>query len=172
MASSCSVGAANGCNVTCGNALAVYARTRGLPTIYGWPIYGAYNGCTYDNDGNLCIASDYGYYSATILWLPKGDGTFYDNAPPPQLDLMGLGFRVPLILVSKYARRSFVSHTQYEFGSILKFIEQNWTCRILVEARPTSGPTASVTCSHSSASASPPSLRTLQMHATNRPSRR
>jgi phospholipase C len=69
------------------------------------------------------------YWSSSailVVWDDAGDGTFYDNAPPPQLDLMGLGFRVPLILVSKYARRSFVSHTQYEFGSILKFIEQNW----------------------------------------------
>jgi phospholipase C len=61
-----------------------------------------------------------------VLWDDEGDGLFYDNAPPPQLDFMGLGFRVPLIAVSRYAKRGYVSHTEYEFGSILKFIEQNW----------------------------------------------
>ena len=43
--------------------------------------------------------------------------------PPPQLDYRGLGFRVPLIIVSPYAKKGYVSHTQYEFGSILKFAE-------------------------------------------------
>jgi phospholipase C len=39
---------------------------------------------------------------------------------------MGLGFRVPMIVVSPYAKHGYVSHTEYEFGSILKFIEENW----------------------------------------------
>jgi phospholipase C len=37
-----------------------------------------------------------------------------------------LSFRVPMLVVSPYAKRGYVSHTQYEFGSILKFIEENW----------------------------------------------
>ena len=37
---------------------------------------------------------------------------------------MGLGFRVPCIIISPYARAHYVSHTQYEFGSLLKFVEQ------------------------------------------------
>ena len=61
-----------------------------------------------------------------VIWNTSGDGNFYDNAPPPLLDPMGLGFRVPMIVVSSYAKRGYVSHTQYEFGSILKFIEENW----------------------------------------------
>ena len=39
----------------------------------------------------------------------------------------GLGFRVPCIIVSPYARPGYISTTNYEFGSILKYIEQNWT---------------------------------------------
>jgi phospholipase C len=42
---------------------------------------------------------------------------------PPQLDRMGLGLRVPFIVISPYARRHYVSHVQHEFGSILKFTE-------------------------------------------------
>lgn len=61
-----------------------------------------------------------------VIWNDASDGNFYDNVAPPQLDVMGLGFRVPMIVVSPYAKRGYVSHTQYEFGSILKFIEENW----------------------------------------------
>lgn len=61
-----------------------------------------------------------------VVWNEEGNGEFYDNVPPPQLDSMGLGFRVPMIVISPYARRGYVSHTEYEFGSILRFIEQNW----------------------------------------------
>ncbi|HZY97560.1 MAG TPA: alkaline phosphatase family protein [Candidatus Cybelea sp.] len=61
-----------------------------------------------------------------IVWAEAGDGDFYDNVAPPQLDPMGLGFRVPLITVSPLAKHGYISHTQYEFGSILKFIEENW----------------------------------------------
>ena len=53
-------------------------------------------------------------------------GGWYDHVPPPQLDYNGLGFRVPLIVVSPYARTGYVSHTQYEFGSILKFVEDTF----------------------------------------------
>jgi phospholipase C len=59
-----------------------------------------------------------------VLWDDWG-GQF-DHVSPPQLDYDGLGFRVPMLVVSPYARKAYVSHTQYEFGSILKFIEDNW----------------------------------------------
>ncbi|MBV8601632.1 MAG: hypothetical protein JO359_08740 [Candidatus Eremiobacteraeota bacterium] len=51
-------------------------------------------------------------------------GGWYDNVNPPQLYYYGLGFRVPCLIVSPYARSGYVSHTQYEFGSILKTIEK------------------------------------------------
>jgi phospholipase C len=58
-------------------------------------------------------------------------GGFYDHEPPPQLDYQGLGIRVPMLVISPYARKGYVSHTQYEFGSILRFIEDNWRLRRL-----------------------------------------
>jgi phospholipase C len=51
-------------------------------------------------------------------------GGWYDHVPPPQLDAMGLGFRVPMIIISPYAKRGYVSHHRHEFGSILKFTEK------------------------------------------------
>lgn len=53
-------------------------------------------------------------------------GGWYDHVPPQQLDRMGLSFRVPLIVISQWARRGYVSHYQHEPGSILKFIEQTY----------------------------------------------
>ncbi len=38
----------------------------------------------------------------------------------------GLGFRVPLIVVSPYVPRNTISHTQYEFAGILKFVEDTF----------------------------------------------
>jgi phospholipase C len=53
-------------------------------------------------------------------------GGWYDGVPPPQLDYTTLGNRIPLIIISPYAKKHYVSKTQYEFGSILKFVEQNF----------------------------------------------
>jgi phospholipase C len=53
-------------------------------------------------------------------------GGWYDHVPPPQLDFRGLGIRVPCIIVSPYAKPHHVSHTVYEFGSILRFVEQTF----------------------------------------------
>ncbi len=53
-------------------------------------------------------------------------GGWYDHVAPPQVDNAGLGFRVPAMLVSPYARMGYIDHTQLEHTSILKFIEENW----------------------------------------------
>ncbi len=62
--------------------------------------------------------------STAIVIVWDDWGGWYDDAPPPQLDFRGLGIRVGCLIVSPYARALYVSHTQYEFGSILKFEEQ------------------------------------------------
>jgi phospholipase C len=70
--------------------------------------------------------------SSAIVVLWDDWGGFYDHVPPPCLSESqcrdsqgGLGFRVPMIIVSPYVT-AHVEHTQYEFGSILKYIEGNW----------------------------------------------
>ncbi|MBV8600565.1 MAG: hypothetical protein JO359_03260, partial [Candidatus Eremiobacteraeota bacterium] len=65
--------------------------------------------------------------STAIVILWDDWGGFYDNAVPPQVDYQGLGFRVPMIVVSPYAKAGVVSHTQYEFGSILRFAEDTFS---------------------------------------------
>ena len=64
------------------------------------------------------------YWDSTAIIVLWDDwGGFYDHVPPPHMDYVGLGFRVPMIIVSPYAKKGYVAHTQYEFGSLLKFIE-------------------------------------------------
>jgi phospholipase C len=65
------------------------------------------------------------YWPASAIIVIWDDwGGFYDNASPPQLDYRGLGIRVPCLIISPYAKRGYVSHVQYEYGSILRFIEE------------------------------------------------
>ncbi len=65
------------------------------------------------------------YWNDTAIFVLWDDwGGWYDHVAPPQLDRMGLGIRVPLVVVSPYAKRGYVSHAQHEFGSILKFTEE------------------------------------------------
>ena len=61
--------------------------------------------------------------TTTILIVWDDSGGWYDHVPPPQLDYDGLGVRVPLLVVSPFARKGLVSHRQYEFGTIVKFVE-------------------------------------------------
>jgi phospholipase C len=59
-----------------------------------------------------------------ILWDEWGG--WYDNVPPPYVDYDGLGFRIPLLIISPYAKQGSVTHVQYEHGSILRFIEDDF----------------------------------------------
>ena len=66
-------------------------------------------------------------WSSTAIFLTYDEfGGFYDHVPPPKVDEFGLGIRVPLIIISPYAKRGFVSHTVYEFSSVLAFIEKRF----------------------------------------------
>ncbi|MDQ6781297.1 MAG: hypothetical protein M3Z37_09140, partial [Candidatus Eremiobacteraeota bacterium] len=67
------------------------------------------------------------FWKDTAIFITWDDwGGWYDHVAPPQLDLMGLGFRVPLIVVSPYAKHGYVSHVRHEFGSILRFTESTF----------------------------------------------
>src|SRR5207244_6222847 len=53
-------------------------------------------------------------------------GGSWDHVAPPVIDKWGPGLRVPTIVVSPYAKKGFIDHTQYDTTSILKFIEWRW----------------------------------------------
>ncbi|OIR17896.1 phospholipase C 2 precursor [mine drainage metagenome] len=54
------------------------------------------------------------------------NGGFWDHVAPPVKDRWGPGLRVPTLIISPYAKRGFVDHTQYDTTSILKFIETRY----------------------------------------------
>lgn len=66
-------------------------------------------------------------WNSTAVYLAWDDfGGFYDHVPPPVSDYFGLGARAPMLIISPYAIAGQVTHTQYEFSSILKFIEERF----------------------------------------------
>jgi phospholipase C len=68
------------------------------------------------------------YWNSTVIFLTWDDyGGFYDHVPPPQIDSFGLGIRVPCLVISPFAKKGFIDHTQTEFCSILKFIETTFS---------------------------------------------
>jgi phospholipase C len=67
------------------------------------------------------------YWDSTLILISWDDwGGWYDHVAPPQIDNMGLGFRVPLIVVSPWAKHGYISHDQHEFGSFLKLTEETF----------------------------------------------
>jgi phospholipase C len=67
------------------------------------------------------------YWDSTAIVVVWDDwGGWYDHVAPPQLDYTGLGFRVPMLVVSSYAKKGYVSHTEYESGSIVRFVEDTF----------------------------------------------
>ncbi len=66
-----------------------------------------------------------GDWSSTAVFLTWDDfGGFYDHVPPQQIDGYGLGFRVPLLVISPYAKKGYIDHTTYELSSMLSFTEK------------------------------------------------
>lgn len=105
---------------------------------------------------NALMASSSWSHSA-FIWTTDEGGGFYDHVPPqpavnpdgipPQdlqpgdictttgggrtCDFTSTGYRVPMFVVSPYARKGFVSHTVADTTAILKFIETRFHLRSL-----------------------------------------
>jgi phospholipase C len=64
------------------------------------------------------------FWNSTAIFVQWDDwGGLYDHVAPPYVDDDGLGFRVPLLVISPYAKQDYVSHVQYETASVLRFAE-------------------------------------------------
>jgi phospholipase C len=77
----------------------------------------------------LMLGPDWDSTAAFLTW--DDFGGFYDHVPPPRLDRYGLGPRVPLLIISPYAKKGFISHTIYEFSSFLRIVELRWGLKAL-----------------------------------------
>jgi len=74
---------------------------------------------------NSVMQSSYWNSTAIFITYDEGGG-YYDQVPPPSVDGNQLGFRVPLIVISPFAKEGYISSTVLNHGSILAFIEYNW----------------------------------------------
>ncbi|MGA8575784.1 MAG: alkaline phosphatase family protein [Candidatus Cybelea sp.] len=133
-----------GTNVTFSNALIFKDITKNQLPAVSWVIpdreESDHPQSPFGDDGPSWVASivnaigTTAYWNNTAIVVVWDDwGGFYDQVSPPLTDHWGgLGFRVPMIVVSAYAREhhkgqpGYITHTNYEFGSILKFIEHTF----------------------------------------------
>jgi phospholipase C len=91
-----------------------------------------------------CPGSGESYWSDTAIILTWDDwGGWYDHVAPPIRNDQGsypnsyeYGFRVPIIIISPYAKPAYISHQFNDFGSVLKFIEETFS---LPEVNPSVG---------------------------------
>ncbi len=64
------------------------------------------------------------YWNSTAIFITWDDwGGWYDHVPPTIINSYMYGFRVPLVIVSPYAKPGYVSHVTHDFSSVVKFVE-------------------------------------------------
>jgi phospholipase C len=67
------------------------------------------------------------YWDSTAILITWDEwGGWYDHVAPVRYNKYELGFRVPLVVVSPYAKAGYISHYRHEFGSTLHFIESTF----------------------------------------------
>jgi phospholipase C len=62
---------------------------------------------------------------AIIVYWDESGG-FYDHVPPPTIGGTPDGIRIPMMVISPYAKTGYVSHVQMDNVSLLRFIQWNW----------------------------------------------
>ncbi len=74
---------------------------------------------------NLIMNSSYWNNTAIFVTWDEFGGQ-YDHVAPPKIDKLGLGIRVPLLVISPYTKQGYISHQLSEFSSFVKFVEDNF----------------------------------------------
>jgi phospholipase C len=64
--------------------------------------------------------------NAAIIVIWDSSGGWWDHVPPPQVDAQGYGPRVPMLVISPFAKKNFISHIQMDDVSILRFIQRTF----------------------------------------------
>ena len=77
--------------------------------------------------------------STAIIVTYDENGGFWDHVPPPRGDRFGPGTRVPAIIVSPFAKRHYVDHTQYDTTSIIKLVTRRFGLEPLPGVRADAG---------------------------------
>lgn len=85
------------------------------------------NGIEWLDDFVQAVKSSSEWNSSAILVLWDESGGWYDHVPPPQLSgTLGLGARIPVLMISPFAKTGYISSQQMDDVSILRFIQWNW----------------------------------------------
>src|SRR2546430_15237948 len=85
------------------------------------------------------IQASYPWPSTAILLTWDESGGFYDHVAPPEVEQWRYGFRVPMIVISPFAKRGWVDHDVMDHTSILKFIADNWRLPYLTDREARAG---------------------------------
>lgn len=107
-----------------------------LPTVSFLTPGGAHN-CHPGNDSitacasyldNLVqsIQSSPAWPDCAIIVYWDESGGFYDHVPPPTVGGVPDGIRIPMMVISPFAKTGYISHVQMDNISILRFIQWNW----------------------------------------------
>ena len=81
------------------------------------------------------IQSNPTLWASTAIFITWDDcGCFYDHVPPPS----GMGIRVPMVIVSPYAKPGYTDSNVASFASILAYVEHNFNLPSLGQADSTS----------------------------------
>ena len=68
------------------------------------------------------------FWNSSAIFLIWDDwGGWFDPVKPVFEDYDGLGYRIPLIIISPYAKKGRVTHVQYETASVLRFMEDDFS---------------------------------------------
>jgi len=86
---------------------------------------------------NRCRKTGEAYWKDTAIFITWDDwGGWYDHVPPYRVRQRNgwgggyiYGFRVPMLVVSAYTPAGYVNNANHDFGSILKFIEKNFSAQ-------------------------------------------
>lgn len=108
------------------------------PVSYLMPVGGGENGYDMGSPENVLKGEMWLWYTidsimsspawnstAIFLTFDEGGG-FYDQVAPPILGGHQLGQRVPMIMISPYAKEDYISHTEMNHASVMAFIDYNW----------------------------------------------
>ena len=74
---------------------------------------------------NAVMESPYWNSTAIFITFDEGGG-YYDQVVPPSINYYGLGQRIPLLIISPYAKEAFIDNYTLSGYTLLGFIDYNW----------------------------------------------
>jgi phospholipase C len=81
------------------------------------------------------VKSSNAWANSAVIVIWDESGGWYDHVAPPQLNgTLGLGARVPVLVISPLAKTNYISSQQMDFVSILRFIQWNWALGTFTDA--------------------------------------